>query len=126
MAIERGEAQKDSGISGLWRSGSARYRCDLSPKRCGVISCAGNRDEHREKIWNTDLSSNCRFELISKYGSSRMQPQFEGSSRHRHAAAEQIGCRVAQPKPTMLFIEVALLEPDALASVAPRIRRREE
>jgi hypothetical protein len=59
---ERGEAQKDSGISGLWRSGAARYRCDLSPKRCGVISCAGNRGEHREKIWNTDLSSNCRFE----------------------------------------------------------------
>ena len=77
--LSEAKAQKDSGISGLWRSGAARYRCDLSPKRCGVISCAGNRDEHREKIWNTDLSSNCRFELISKYGSSRRRARTDPS-----------------------------------------------
>jgi hypothetical protein len=64
VAIERGEAQKDPGISGLWRSGAARYRCDLSPKRCGVTSCTGHWDEHRAKIWSTHLSSDCKFKLI--------------------------------------------------------------
>ena len=33
LAIERGEAEIDSGISGLWRPGAARYRsgCDNRP-----------------------------------------------------------------------------------------------